>query len=53
MREAGGIEAIREGINKLELRHDHHIKSYDPAGRPVCQFLELIYMGLMTYVIMV
>jgi len=32
MRETGGIEAIREGINKLELRHDHHIKSYDPTG---------------------
>jgi len=32
MRQPGGIDAIREGIHKLEQRHDHHIRSYDPTG---------------------
>jgi len=32
MRQPGGIEAIRDGILKLEKRHDHHIRSYDPMG---------------------
>ena len=33
MRLDGGIEAIREGIHKLEMRHEHHIRSYDPSGK--------------------
>jgi len=32
MREDKGIEAIRKGINKLEMRHDYHIRTYDPTG---------------------
>ena len=32
MRQPGGIEAIRQGIDKLERRHQHHIQWYDPTG---------------------
>ena len=30
MREENGIEAINKGIEKLGLRHEYHIKMYDP-----------------------
>lgn len=30
MREAGGIKYINEAIEKLALKHDEHIKAYDP-----------------------
>jgi len=32
MREDGGMKHIEEAIEKLSLRHDWHIKKYDPTG---------------------
>jgi len=32
MREDGGMKYIEEAIEKLSLRHDWHIKQYDPTG---------------------
>jgi glutamine synthetase len=32
MREDGGIKAIEQAIEKLSLKHDKHIKAYDPRG---------------------
>ena len=54
MRDDGGIETIREGINKLEMRHDHHIRSYDPTGREMALRLRFFvinscYFGLVLY----
>jgi len=31
MREEGGIKEIKEAIEKLSLRHDYHIRNYDPT----------------------
>ena len=32
MREDGGMDEIKSAIEKLSLRHDWHIKQYDPTG---------------------
>ena len=32
MREDGGIREIEGAIDRLALRHDWHIKQYDPSG---------------------
>ncbi len=32
MREPGGINIIKEAIEKLSKEHDRHIKLYDPTG---------------------
>lgn len=32
MREEEGLVDIQKGIDKLQLRHDHHIAVYDPTG---------------------
>merc|ERR1712133_355695 len=32
MREDGGMKEIESAIEKLSLRHDWHIKQYDPTG---------------------
>jgi len=30
MREEGGMAEIQRAIEKLSLKHDHHIEMYDP-----------------------